>query len=154
MRRPPPPHRRGEPKTPGSGRRRGSLNRRTVELRALMTALAGDVDYQYRLRQDFRRRRVHPSIEALVWAHTIGKPPERVQLSADLTMNQKLAEECAVFARLDVSQMEELVAASQALIDRMMEMANANGAMREPSASPRALAEAETINVPPRAEST
>jgi hypothetical protein len=48
MRRPPPPHRRGQPKAPGSGRRRGTPNRRTVEMRQLMTSLCDDVDYQDR----------------------------------------------------------------------------------------------------------
>jgi hypothetical protein len=49
----------------GSGRKKGTLNRRTVELRALMAALLNDVDYQNRLRDDFRKRRVQPSTEAL-----------------------------------------------------------------------------------------
>ena len=62
MRRPPPPHPRGTPRTPGSGRKRGTPNRKTVELRQLMGVLAGDVDYQHRLREDFRRRRVHPAV--------------------------------------------------------------------------------------------
>ena len=43
MRRPPPPHPRGTPRTPGSGRRKGSLNRKTLELRTLMASLAGDL---------------------------------------------------------------------------------------------------------------
>ena len=90
MRRPPPPHPRGAPRTVGSGRKKGTLNRRTVEMRALMASLCDDVDYQHRLRADFRRRRVHPTIEALVWSHVVGKPVERVQLSADVTMNRKL----------------------------------------------------------------
>src|SRR5436190_22665863 len=108
MRRPPPPHPRGTPRTPGSGRRKGSLNRRTVHMRELMASLCGDVDYQYRLRADFRRRRVHPTIEALVWAHAIGKPTERVQLSADIAMTQTLQKEVELFSRLSVQEMEEI----------------------------------------------
>ena len=45
-RRPPPPHPKGAPRTPGSGRKKGTPNRKTVELRALMAALLNDVDYQ------------------------------------------------------------------------------------------------------------
>jgi hypothetical protein len=67
MRRPPPPHPRGTPRTPGSGRRRGSLNRKTIELRVLLGSLCHDIDYQERLRRDFKRRRVHPAIESLAW---------------------------------------------------------------------------------------
>ncbi len=123
MRRPPPPHPRGTPRTPGSGRRRGTPNRKTVELRALMGVLAGDVDYQHRLREDFRRRRVHPTVETLVWSHVIGKPTERVQLSADVTMNQKLDEERELFARLSIEEMEEIAAESEALVAKVRMMA-------------------------------
>ena len=90
-----------------------------------MGALAGDVDYQHRLRADFRRRRVHPTIETLVWSHVIGKPTERIQLSADVTMNQKLDQERELFARLSVEEMEEIAAESQALVDKLMAKANA-----------------------------
>ncbi len=123
MRRPPPPHPRGTPRTPGSGRRRGSLNRRTIELRALLGSLCHDITYQDRLRRDFRLRRVHPAIESLAWGHVIGKPAERVQLSADVSMNQTLAEERELFGRLSVEQLEELAADSAALIAKARLMA-------------------------------
>jgi hypothetical protein len=123
MRRPPPPHPRGEPRTPGSGRRRGSPNRRTVQMRELMSALCHDVAYQSRLRADFRQRRVHPAVETLVWSHVIGKPTERVQLSADVTMNQKLEEERELFARLSIAEMEEVAAESEALVAKVRMMA-------------------------------
>ena len=97
MRRPPPPHPRGTPRTAGSGRKKGTPNRKTLELRQLMGALAGDVDYQERLSSAFRRRRLHPSTEMRVWDYVVGKPAERVQLSADLTMNQKLDQERELF---------------------------------------------------------
>ena len=135
MRKPPPPHPRGAPRTPGSGRRRGTPNRKTVELRALMGVLAGDVDYQYRLREDFRRRRVHPAVETLVWSHVIGKPTERVQLSADVTMSQKLEKERELFSKLSVEQLEELAAESQALVDKAMAMVRANGLKAVPATS-------------------
>jgi hypothetical protein len=126
MRRPPPPHPRGAPRTPGSGRKRGTQNRRTVEMRQLMSSLCHDVGYQYKLRDDFRRRRVHPAVETLVWSHVIGKPTERVQLSADVTMNQKLDQERELFSRLSLEQLEELAAQSQALVDKAMAMVKAN----------------------------
>ena len=98
MRRPPPPHPRGTPRTPGSGRKRGTQNRRTVEMRQLISSLCHDTDYQKRLREDFRRRRVHPAVETLIWSPVIGKPTERVQLSADVTMSQKLDRNANCFA--------------------------------------------------------
>jgi hypothetical protein len=146
MRRPPPPHPRGTPRTPGSGRRRGTPNRPTVQMRELMNSLCDDVD---RLRADFRRRRVHPTIEALVWGHVVGKPTERVQLSADVTMNQKLEEERELFSRLSVQQMEEIAAESQALVDRVMAMAKANALMPGDVASRRASVEDGESSDPP-----
>jgi hypothetical protein len=88
-----------------------------------MGVLAGDVEYQHRLREDFRRRRVHPAVETLVWSHVIGKPTERVQLSADVTMNQKLEEERELFARLSIEEMEEVAAESEALVAKVRMMA-------------------------------
>ena len=123
MRRPPPPHPRGTPRTPGSGRRRGSLNRRTIELRALLGSLCHDINYQDRLRRDFRLRRVHPAIESLAWGHVIGKPAERVQVSTDVTMSRQLDEERELFGRLSVEQLEELAADSAALIAKARLMA-------------------------------
>ena len=123
MRRPPPEHPRGAPRTPGSGRKRGNPNRKTVELLQLMGVLAGDVDYQYLLREDFRRRRVHPAVETLVWSHVIGKPTDRVQLTASVTMNQKLEEERELFARLSIEEMEEIAAESEALVAKVRMMA-------------------------------
>ena len=126
MRRPPPPHPRGAPRTAGSGRKKGTPNRKTVEMRQLMSSLCHDVGYQYKLREDFRRRRVHPAIESLVWAHTVGKPTERVRLSADVTMNQKLDQERELFSKLSLEQLEQLAAESQSLVDRAVAMVKAN----------------------------
>jgi hypothetical protein len=95
-------------------------------MRELMSSLCDDVDYQYRLRADFRRRRVHPTIEALVWGHVVGKPVDRVQLAADVTMTQKLKEERELFSQLSVEQLEELAAQSQALVDKALAMVRAN----------------------------
>src|SRR5262245_56500892 len=125
-RRLPPPHPRGQPRTPGSGRRRGSLNRRTVELRQLMTALVGDVSYQHRLRDDFRRRRVHPSTEAVVWAYAIGRPAEKIELAARVATEAKIADERAIYERLTSAQLAELAAASEAVRDRAVAMLMSN----------------------------
>src|SRR5262245_56174967 len=154
MRRPPPPHRRGEPKTPGSGRRKGSLNRKTVELRALMTALAGNTDYQQRFGRAFVKRRLHPSTEIKVWEYALGKPKEQIEMSAKLSMDARIEAERQLFSTLSLEQMEELAAESEALIAKARAMAQANAAMREQSTSPRALLTGETNALPPRDEPT
>ena len=123
MRRPPPPHPAGSPKTPGSGRKKGSLNKKTLELRGLMAALAGDISYQRKLRKDFIKRRVHPSTEALVWAYTIGRPKEQIEMSANVSMDDRLAAERELFARLSIEEMEEVAAESEALVAKVRMMA-------------------------------
>src|SRR5262245_13072531 len=123
MRKPPPPRPRGSPRPIGSGRKRGTPNKRTMRMRELLSSLCHDVSYQHRLRSDFRRRRVHPAIESLAWAHTIGKPADRVQLSADVTMNQKLKEERELFSRLSVEQLEEVAADNERLLAKALAMA-------------------------------
>jgi hypothetical protein len=141
MRRPPPPHPRGAPRTPGSGRRRGTPNRKTVELRQLMAALAGDVDYQEKFRRAWVKRRLHPSVEIKVWEYALGKPAERVQLSADVTMAEQRERELESMRFLTIEQMEELAAESQALVDKAMAMAAANSLPPAPANARRAPAE-------------
>ena len=117
-RKPPPPHRRGMPRTAGSGRKRGTPNRKTVELRMLMGAMAGDIDYQRKLRSDFTRRRLHPTTELRVWEYVLGRPTEQIELSANVTTNQRLTLERDMLRQLDLAQLEALAAESQGMIDR------------------------------------
>jgi len=145
MRRPPPPHVKGTPKTPGSGRKRGTPNRKTVELRQLMGALAGDVAYQHKLRQAFVKRRLHPTTEMRVWEYVVGKPKEQIEMSAKLSMDARLAAEREIFSQLDVERLEELAAESQALVDRALAMVEAQ---RAPGGAvlPGVVVKANTIN--------
>jgi hypothetical protein len=117
-RKPPPPHPKGTPRTPGSGRRKGTQNKKTVALRELMAALSGDVFYQEKLRQDFSKRRVHPSVELRVWEYALGKPTDNLKLSADVTLSRQLAEEAEQLRFLSLEELEELAAESDALIRR------------------------------------
>src|SRR4051812_18966847 len=91
MRKPPPPRPRGSPKI--GGRRKGTPNRRTVEARLLCSTLVQDIAYQRKFQRDFVRRRVHPSIESMVWAYHLGKPKEQVEMTGKFTMNQRLEAE-------------------------------------------------------------
>ena len=102
-------------------------------MRALMAALVDDVDYQSRLREDFRRRRVHPSTEALVWAYAVGKPKEQIEMSAKVTMNESLAAERELL--LDLPTLEALAAERQALMDKAIAMAQAQRVKRAAATS-------------------
>src|SRR4051812_13281456 len=107
--RPPPPPAKGT-RHPGAGRVKGTPNRISVEARLLAGQLVNDAVYQHRLREDFRRRRVHPTIESLIWQYHIGKPVAPVALvgSLSLEVSGRLEEERAIFAALDLEQLEEL----------------------------------------------
>jgi hypothetical protein len=107
---------------PGSGRPKGKPNPISVEVRALVGELVGNVNYQMKLRADFQARKVHPTIEALIWNYHLGKPRQDIQLAAtiDMDVNARLTEEKRIFAQLDVRELETLAAESQALVDRAM----------------------------------
>jgi hypothetical protein len=83
----------------------------------LMGALVGDIDYQRKFQADFRKRRLHPSIEARVWEYAIGRPTEQIALSANVTLKERLAADRDMLRQLDLEQLEALAAESQALVD-------------------------------------
>lgn len=105
---------------PGSGRKKGQPNRISVEVKTLVGQLVNDVAYQQRLREDFRRRRVHPTIESLIWQYHLGKPKQTIDLdlTATLDVRGRIEDERRAFAMLDLAEMEQLAADSQALVDR------------------------------------
>ena len=117
---------KGSPKVPGSGRRRGTRNRRSIAASALASELLNDVGYQYRLRRDFTRRRVNPSIETLIWHYVAGKPKESIQMTGSIGFSERLEAERELFSKLSIGQLEELAVASQALVDKAMAMVRAN----------------------------
>lgn len=115
---------------PGSGRAKGTPNRVSVEVRALVSQLVTDPNYQHKLRQDFQRRRVHPTIEALVWNYHLGKPTQPVAVSGalGLDVDVRLDEEKRIFAQLDIHDLEQLAAESQALVNRALALTQASRA--------------------------
>ena len=152
MRKPPPPRPRGSPKI--GGRRKGTPNRRTIEARLLCSNLVQDIDYQTRLRRDFIRRRVHPSIESMVWAYHLGKPKEQVEMTGKFTMNQRLeAERQLIRSTLDPSELELLAEQSQRLLDEALARARAQqltgtiiDAVAAPSTAPAISVDAEPLD--------
>ena len=61
-----------------------------------------------------------------MWAYTIGRPTEKVQMAAEMSLEQKLAAEKEPLGQCPSSQLTELAAASQQLVDRAMMMLKAN----------------------------
>lgn len=111
-------------RTPGSGRKRGTPNRRSVEARTLAAELVTDASYQLKLRKAFRSRRLHPTIESLVWQYHLGRPTQPIAVSGSMALDvsARVEEERRVFAALDLSDLEQLAAESQRLVDRAYEL--------------------------------
>ena len=91
-----------------------------------MHALVHDAAYQQRLRADFCRRRIHPTSEVAIWNRVLGPATQTIAVSADLTLDARLAEERELFSRLSVEQLEQLAAESQSLVDKARAMVQAN----------------------------
>lgn len=102
---------------------KGQPNRISVEVRELVRELVNDRDYQHRLRHDFRHRKVHPTIESLIWTYHLGKPRQDITLTGSMTVNARLEEEKRIFAQLEVADLEGLAAESQRLVDRATALA-------------------------------
>lgn len=75
------PKKRGrKPGTPKSGgRKKGTPNKITVEVRAAANELVDNPKYRAKLQRDLVRRKVHPTIEQMLWHYGKGKPVERVE---------------------------------------------------------------------------
>ena len=125
MPRTPPPIWPKGTRPPNSGRKPGTPNRISVEVKQLVSQLVNDVAYQHQLRRDFRRRKVHPTIEALIWSYHLGRPTQPIAVTASVHVDARLDEERRVFAMLDVSDLEQLAAESQALVDRALALGRA-----------------------------
>jgi hypothetical protein len=117
---------------PGSGRQKGTPNPVSVEARQLVTEMVNNAAYQARLRRDFALRKLHPTIEALVWAYAIGKPRQDINLSGSVDVTAKWEAEKAILLQLDVAELEALQADSQALIDRARALAEARNGRELP----------------------
>jgi hypothetical protein len=128
----PPPRPPNGGKWPGTGRAKGTPNKISVEVRELVGQLVNDAVYQFKLRQDFRARKVHPTIEALIWTYHLGKPRQDITLNATIDVNARLEEERRIFASLDLPDLERLAGKSQALIEEATALVAARSAVEEP----------------------
>lgn len=63
------------------GRKKGTLNKTTAEVRAFCSSLVGDKQYRAKLRADFKCRKLNPVIESMVWHYAVGKPSDKVEMT-------------------------------------------------------------------------
>jgi len=67
---------KGDPKVPGSGRKKGTKNKITPEVRGLCKRIVTDPGYLDQLTERARTGELPPGIEQMLWAYAHGKPPD------------------------------------------------------------------------------
>jgi hypothetical protein len=68
------------------GRKKGTRNHVSVEARAAATSIVDDPAYLATLHSRALTGDLPPAIEAMLWAYAKGKPVDRVEVSAELTV--------------------------------------------------------------------
>lgn len=112
---------------PGAGWPKGKPRPVSVEARKLVSEMVNDPAYQLRLRADFRERKLHPTIEALVWAYHLGKPRQPVDVSGSVDVTARVEMARRLYTGLDPTELMALATESQAMVDRATAMAAARG---------------------------
>ena len=79
------PFQKGKQKT--GGRKAGTPNKATVEIRELARSLLEDPAYQEKLKRRLRSGRAQ-QIEGLLYHYAYGKPVQKVALSGELTLEE------------------------------------------------------------------
>src|SRR5688500_4026911 len=67
----------------GRGRPKGARNKVSKEAQDFCRRLTKDPTYRKKLKEDWKRRKVPPAIEQLVWAYGHGKPVEQVNINGE-----------------------------------------------------------------------
>lgn len=76
---------RGDPKPPGSGRKKGQLAKSTIEIKEFMLALLDDKEYREGLKRRIKNGEL-PQVELFMLNKTLGKPVEEVKISANVPL--------------------------------------------------------------------
>ncbi len=72
---------RPKPPAAGMGRKKGVLNKATIEVKAFCRELLDDPTYQASLKQRLREGVLPPAMETLLWHYSYGKPKEQMELT-------------------------------------------------------------------------
>lgn len=65
----------------GPGRKKGVPNKATTEAKEFCRRLMNDSSYLAKFEQAWRRRKLPPRLEELVWFYAFGKPTQSIELS-------------------------------------------------------------------------
>lgn len=69
---------KGQPKVPGSGRKRGTVNKATEQVREMARRIVDDPQYQETLLSRARFGELSPLMERVLWEYAYGRPPEKI----------------------------------------------------------------------------
>ena len=69
------------------GRRLGSLNKATIEVKAACAELVDDPEYRRRLGARLRAGTLSPALECMLWYYAKGKPKEAIESDQHLTIS-------------------------------------------------------------------
>lgn len=70
---------KGGGKTPGSGRKKGSLNKATVEAKEFLKGIIDSPDYRENFRERAAAGQLGPAMERYMWELLAGKPRDEPQ---------------------------------------------------------------------------
>jgi hypothetical protein len=74
----------GLKRTAGPGRPKGSLNKVTLQARAMALKLVKNPKALKRMKEQYEAGKLHPSLVQMFFGYAYGKPKEQIELSTDL----------------------------------------------------------------------
>jgi hypothetical protein len=75
------PFQKGKPRPANAGRKKGSENKITAEVKAICLAMVSKPDYLTELEVRLREGKLPPPIEKMLWEYAYGKPKETLELT-------------------------------------------------------------------------
>ncbi|MHC4371488.1 MAG: hypothetical protein ACYSW8_28060 [Planctomycetota bacterium] len=90
---------KGTPKTPGSGRKKGSKNKQTIEVKEMARELLENKDYQRNLLKRLKAGELPPQLETLLYHYRFGKPA--VKLEVETGPDLRAAIEATLTRKID-----------------------------------------------------
>lgn len=88
------------------GRKRGTPNKVTSEVRALAAEIVDDPIYRKKLVRDFRKRKVTPQIECLMWFYAKGRPINRIEVGGPDDFEKMTEAELVAYIREAVQKLK------------------------------------------------
>ena len=102
------------------GRKKGTPNRATVELREFFSSVVRDPAYRARLIAKARLGTLPPAIEIALWQYEVGKPTEHIDQQLNVSVqhaSETLAKLVRKLSTPDLLELEGLVARQEAILD-------------------------------------